>query len=148
VKNYDPTTGDRLTDCCAAFSTFDQDQNLYCKKCYSPVPAGQGDGSETRAFRMGEKALDVLVASDRDARLGREIDLMGTGARKKFWLLALVESTGGDVDEARKHGCDAIVQGWLAGAPCACCSLTEPEHRRGKADEADHDPCGEFEPAN
>ncbi len=48
--------GQRLTDCCAAYSTycevgtFDKpgviDQVLVCKGCYHPVALGQGDGSE------------------------------------------------------------------------------------------------------
>lgn len=44
--------GTRLTDCCAAYSTFhmesDGSATLCCKKCWCEVPFGQGDGSERR----------------------------------------------------------------------------------------------------
>lgn len=45
--------GTRVTDCCGAFSTFMDDggggETLCCKRCYSEVPDGQGDGTETAA---------------------------------------------------------------------------------------------------
>lgn len=37
--------GYQLTNCCHAFSTFDEYGCLYCKACYEDVPMGQGDGS-------------------------------------------------------------------------------------------------------
>jgi hypothetical protein len=37
----------KLTSCCNAHSTFDENGELYCKVCYELVPIGQGDGSET-----------------------------------------------------------------------------------------------------
>ena len=40
--------GTRLTDCCGAYSTFDESGSLYCKACYGEVPTGQGDGSESK----------------------------------------------------------------------------------------------------
>jgi hypothetical protein len=41
--------GTRLTDCCAAYSTYDIDSgDLVCRACYAPVPDGQGDGTEQR----------------------------------------------------------------------------------------------------
>jgi len=45
--------GMRLTDCCAAMSTFmdagDGAEVLCCKACYHKVSIGQGDGNEYRA---------------------------------------------------------------------------------------------------
>jgi len=40
--------GVRLTDCCRAYSTFDEHGTLYCRACYQPVPCGQGDGNDHR----------------------------------------------------------------------------------------------------
>jgi hypothetical protein len=37
--------GMRLTDCCGCLSTF-CDETLCCKRCFYPVPLGQGDGNE------------------------------------------------------------------------------------------------------
>jgi len=37
----------KLTSCCNAHSTFDENGELYCKACYKVVPIGEGDGSET-----------------------------------------------------------------------------------------------------
>lgn len=37
----------KLTSCCNAHSTFDENGELYCKACFEQVPAGEGDGSET-----------------------------------------------------------------------------------------------------
>ena len=45
--HYDDS-GKRLTDCCAALSTFDEFGQLYCKACYQAVPNGQGDGTEVK----------------------------------------------------------------------------------------------------
>jgi hypothetical protein len=48
VKKYDREDGTRLTDCCAAYSTFDMDDGvLMCKKCYGEVDYGEGDGTES-----------------------------------------------------------------------------------------------------
>jgi len=48
TPRYDEN-GQRLTDCCGAFSTFmddgEGDETLCCKKCYCEVPDGQGDGT-------------------------------------------------------------------------------------------------------
>ena len=38
--------GMRMTNCCGACSTFDEDGTLYCKACYQPVEFGEGDGNE------------------------------------------------------------------------------------------------------
>lgn len=39
--------GCRLTDCCGAYSNFDQDSGeLCCKACWNVVDFGEGDGSE------------------------------------------------------------------------------------------------------
>jgi len=56
VRYYRPITADdlfagmRLTDCCAAVSTYMDDgyggQELTCKACYHTVDNGQGDGDE------------------------------------------------------------------------------------------------------
>ena len=46
-KRYDET-GQRLTDCCEAYSTYMDGELLCCKKCYREVELGQGDGSEYR----------------------------------------------------------------------------------------------------
>ncbi len=56
VRYYRPITADdlfagmRLTDCCAAVSTYMDDgtggQELTCKACYHEVGDGQGDGDE------------------------------------------------------------------------------------------------------
>jgi hypothetical protein len=35
----------KLTSCCNAHSTFDENGELYCKRCYEVVPIGEGDGS-------------------------------------------------------------------------------------------------------
>ena len=48
----------KLTDCCGAYSTYDENGVLYCKACYRPAPAGQGDGSEAEEW-------DVPVGSCR-----------------------------------------------------------------------------------
>jgi hypothetical protein len=55
--------GQRVTDCCAAYSTYCEvgtfelpgvtDQILCCKSCYHPVALGQGDGTE---FKPGVDA--------------------------------------------------------------------------------------------
>lgn len=45
TKRYDED-GHRLTNCCGAFSTFFEDGTLYCKKCYTEVSPGEGDGSD------------------------------------------------------------------------------------------------------
>jgi len=54
AQRYDDT-GQRLTDCCGAYSTFMEGDTtaecgdiLCCKKCYREVELGQGDGSEYR----------------------------------------------------------------------------------------------------
>ena len=48
-KQYN-NEGVRLTDCCAAMSTYMDngagEYALCCKACYEEVPAGQGDGAE------------------------------------------------------------------------------------------------------
>jgi len=46
AKRYNDS-GMRMTDCCGVYSTYDQDETLYCKKCFGPVDEGQGDGMET-----------------------------------------------------------------------------------------------------
>ena len=46
MKNYDEN-GMRLTDCCAAHSTFCDDARC-CKVCFEEVEVGEGDGSEYR----------------------------------------------------------------------------------------------------
>ena len=43
--------GTRLTDCCGAYSTYDEGGELYCKKCFQPVGFGQGDGTERKGGR-------------------------------------------------------------------------------------------------
>lgn len=35
----------KKTHCCDAHSTFDEFGELYCKRCFEPVPFGEGDGS-------------------------------------------------------------------------------------------------------
>ena len=50
ISADDIFAGMRLTDCCAAVSTYMDDgygnQELTCKACYHEVEAGQGDGDE------------------------------------------------------------------------------------------------------
>ena len=50
ISADDIFAGMRLTDCCAAVSTFMDDgtgfQSLSCKSCYYEVDFGQGDGDE------------------------------------------------------------------------------------------------------
>jgi hypothetical protein len=38
--------GMRMTDCCGACSTYDEEGTLVCKGCYREVEPGQGDGNE------------------------------------------------------------------------------------------------------
>lgn len=38
--------GMRLTDCCGAWSSYDENGELYCKACFNLVEPGEGDGSE------------------------------------------------------------------------------------------------------
>ena len=45
AKNYN-NDGMRMTDCCGACSTYDENGTLYCKACYQAVGMGQGDGTE------------------------------------------------------------------------------------------------------
>lgn len=40
----DKTDGTRLTDCCGAYSTYMDTDELCCKACYNPVEYGEGDG--------------------------------------------------------------------------------------------------------
>jgi len=47
-KKYDAETGMRMTDCCGAMSTYDENGSLHCKECYEEVADGQGDGDEYR----------------------------------------------------------------------------------------------------
>lgn len=60
-RKYDRTTGQRLTNCCAAYSTFD-DATLVCKVCRKAVGVGEGDGTEfarpcrTRGCKSGKFA--------------------------------------------------------------------------------------------
>ncbi len=44
-KKFDRVTAQRLTNCCSAYSTFD-DATLVCKVCRKPVGVGEGDGTE------------------------------------------------------------------------------------------------------
>lgn len=47
----------RMTTCCGACSTIDQDTGvLYCKKCYQPVPEGEGDGGGRVTIEIGDHA--------------------------------------------------------------------------------------------
>lgn len=46
--------GQRLTDCCGAYSTYCEGM-LCCKKCYYEVPLGQGDGSEYKDNKEPDK---------------------------------------------------------------------------------------------
>jgi hypothetical protein len=55
MNDIDPTTGQRyndegmrVTDCCGCLSTY-HDSTLCCKRCWSLVGTGEGDGSEYRA---------------------------------------------------------------------------------------------------
>jgi len=67
--------GQRLTDCCAAYSTYaecgtfdkpgETTQILCCKGCYHPVALGQGDGSEFRPGVDAETYFRVTLARDR-----------------------------------------------------------------------------------
>ena len=45
--------GMRLTDCCGCYSTF-CDETLCCKRCFYPVPHGQGDGNEHVSLGQGD----------------------------------------------------------------------------------------------
>lgn len=47
AKRYDEN-GQRLTNCCGAYSTYMDGEVLCCKKCYRGVGFGEGDGSEYR----------------------------------------------------------------------------------------------------
>lgn len=48
VKKIFNEKGVRMTDCCGAASTLDQDGRLHCKECYIDVLTGEGDGNETK----------------------------------------------------------------------------------------------------
>ncbi len=62
-KGNDPHKNMRLTDCCAATSTYMDDGNddwvLCCKHCYKIVEVGEGDGSEYLTKYWEERALNV-----------------------------------------------------------------------------------------
>jgi hypothetical protein len=49
-KKFNAETGMRLTNCCAADSTYMDDgiggEDLCCKACYYEVEVGEGDGNE------------------------------------------------------------------------------------------------------
>lgn len=65
IENYD-VNGQRLTDCCSAYSTVVEGE-LVCKSCYESVPTGQGDGNEYLApsdpdvAYMNKQILSLLV---------------------------------------------------------------------------------------
>ena len=61
AKRYDDT-GQRMTDCCGAFSTYMDGEILCCKKCYREVELGQGDGSEYRPAKgmTADEAVQIL----------------------------------------------------------------------------------------
>ena len=40
----DKRDGTRLTNCCGAYSTYMDTDQLCCKACYNPVEDGEGDG--------------------------------------------------------------------------------------------------------
>jgi len=54
----------KLTSCCGAYSTYDQDGYLYCKKCFNTVPVGEGDGNVGHAF--GEQDWSWILADGED----------------------------------------------------------------------------------
>lgn len=54
LPRYD-AEGMRLTDCCAAYSTY-VEATLCCKACYCAVDIGQGDGNEHRTGPHGSAA--------------------------------------------------------------------------------------------
>ena len=61
---YDGRNGTRLTDCCAAYSTYMDDDLLSCKACFMPVPNGQGDGVEEMDVELMKSSLKKVIFSD------------------------------------------------------------------------------------
>ena len=59
--------GQRTTDCCGAYSTYFatglEPEVLCCKKCYSQVSVGQGDGNEFREGVTADKYYEALAAA-------------------------------------------------------------------------------------
>ena len=60
--------GMRLTDCCGAVSTHDENGELYCKACYNVVSPGEGDGSEY----ANDEASPAFIAG-MNRRVGAEV---------------------------------------------------------------------------
>ena len=56
---------ERLTDCCAAYSTYTEDGALCCKACWEEVESGQGDHpeapSQTINGQIGRPADSTLA---------------------------------------------------------------------------------------
>ena len=46
----DKRDGTRLTNCCGAYSTYMDTDQLCCKACYNPVEDGEGDGVDTVSY--------------------------------------------------------------------------------------------------
>lgn len=101
ARRYDHD-GVRITTCCGAYSTFDQDGILYCKACFSPVPAGQGDGTEYRGD------FDMNITGVRVQRLdtGDDVDPASVPAvvAKAFDSIATAfERAGGNLSIGPNH---------------------------------------------
>lgn len=64
-KKYSTENGSRLTDCCAAYSTY-CDDDLSCKVCYESVEVGEGDGSERVSMPEIETAVAEQSRADND----------------------------------------------------------------------------------
>lgn len=57
---YDASTGMRLTNCCASFSTY-VDGTLCCKSCYMEVKTGEGDGNEYHERKPTNRRYQVRL---------------------------------------------------------------------------------------
>ena len=70
-KKYSTEYQTRLTDCCGAFSTYDDHGSLYCKKCFCEVDHGQGDGSEEMPTPLKEhfQKRNTVLSKDKPKRL-------------------------------------------------------------------------------
>lgn len=72
MKRY-AEDGQRLTDCCGCYSTFDEHGVLYCKKCYEEVPMGQGDGLEYRG--QDAPVAEKVKTGEFDLEDGRTVEV-------------------------------------------------------------------------
>lgn len=99
MKNYDPD-GVRLTDCCAAFSTY-HGSMLCCKACFNEVSNGEGDGTEWAptvlvARRLGlvhkPEAFTNKATAFAFARQSKLFTEVMVGAEGKYWNVCRVDA--------------------------------------------------------